>query len=162
MSRRSNRRSADKPRPRGKPAGRHIAMFHTEERTMAKASAFESFFPANALVPPEAVRDYCNRTVNTAAELSRSLMSSFSQNLEGNFDLAARLINCSDPAEAMSAYREWMNARRDAILADSKGLAAQWLKLCDIDMDVIASATRRASEQAQSNVSAMPRAAAGD
>ncbi len=128
---------------------------------MAKASSFESFFPANALVAPEAVREYCDRTVKNAAELSRSLMNSFSQSVEGNFDLAMRLIHCSDPAEAMSAYKEWMNARRDAMLADSKGLAAQWLKLCDIDMDMIASATRRASEQAQSNVSTM-RAAGGD
>ena len=129
---------------------------------MTKPSAFEAFFPTSTLVPPEGVRDYCDRTVKKAAELSRSLMSSFSQTLDGNFELATRLIHCNDPAEAMYAYREWMNARRDAMLADSKGLAAQWLKLCDIDMDMIASATSRASEQAQTNVSAMPRAAAGD
>ncbi len=129
---------------------------------MAKASAFVAFFPANALVPPEAVRDYCDRTVRKAAEFSRSMLSSMTQNVDDSFELATRLIHCNDPSEAMLACREWMNSRRDAILADSKGLAAQWLKLCDIDMDMVASATRRAAEQAQTNVSAMPRAAAGD
>lgn len=129
---------------------------------MAKASAFEAFFPTASLVPPEAVRDYCDRTVKKAAELSRSLLNSMTQSVDGNFDLATRLIHCNDPAEAMSVYRDWMNARRDAFLADSKGLAAQWLKLCDIDMEVVASAARRAADQAQTNVSTMPRAAAGD
>lgn len=129
---------------------------------MAKTSGFDGLFPTNALLPPEAVRDYCDRTVKKAAEFSRSLMNSFSQNVDGNFDLATRLIHCNDPAEAMYAYKEWMNARRDALLADGKGLAAQWLKLCDIEMEIVTSATRRAAEQAQTNVSAMPRAAAGD
>lgn len=129
---------------------------------MAKASSSDAFFPANALVPPEAVREYYDRTFKKAAELSRSLLNSMSQTVDGNFDLATRLIRCTDPAEAMYACQEWMNARRDALLADSKGLTAQWLKLCDIDMDMMASAARRAAEQAQTNVSAMPRAAAGD
>lgn len=126
---------------------------------MAKASAFETFFPTAPLVPPEAVRDYCDRTVKKAAELSRSLLSTMSKNVEGNFDLAARLIQCSDPAEAMTTCNEWLNQRRDAILADSKGLAQQWMKLCDMDMEMVTAVTRRASE---TNVSAMPRAAAGD
>ena len=129
---------------------------------MAKASsAYESLFPAAPLVPPEAVRDYCDRTVKKAAELSRSILTSVSQNVDGNFELATRLIQCTDPAEAMSAWKDWMNARRDALLADSKGLAAQWLKLCDIDMEMMTTAARRATEQA-SNIASMPRAAAGD
>ncbi|HTY69745.1 MAG TPA: hypothetical protein VMH36_24035 [Alphaproteobacteria bacterium] len=128
---------------------------------MAKASAFESMFPTTPLVPPEAIRDYCDRTVKKAAELSRSILSSVSQNVDGNFELATRLIQCTDPNEAMSAWKDWANARRDAILADSKGLAAQWLKLCDIDMEMVTTAARRATEQA-TNVAAMPRAAAGD
>lgn len=129
---------------------------------MAKASAFESFFTATPLVPPEAVRDYCDRTVKKAAELSRALMTTMSKNVDGNFELAARLIHCTDPAEAMSTCNEWMNARRDAIFADSKGLAQQWMKLCDVDMEAFTQAARRASEQVQSNVSSMTRAAAGD
>lgn len=129
---------------------------------MAKASAFESFFSATPLVPPEAVREYCDRTVKKAAELSRSLMTTMSRNVDGNFELAARLIQCSDPAEAMSTCNEWMSQRRDAILADSKGLAQQWMKLCDIDMEAFTQAARRASEQVQSNVATMSRAAAGD
>ena len=128
---------------------------------MAKAQAFESLFPTTSLVPPEAIRDYCDRTVKKAAEFSRSILASVSQNVDGNFELATRLIQCSDPAEAMSAWKDWMNARRDAILADSKGLATQWLKLCDIDMEMMTTAARRATEQA-TNVATMPRAAAGD
>ncbi len=127
---------------------------------MAKASTFDSFFPANSIVAPEAVREYCDQTMKKAAELNRSLLNSVSQAVEGNFDLAARLIRCNDPAEAMWAYKEWLNARRDAMLADSKGLAAQWLKFCDFDLAVVTSAVRQASEQ--TNVSTMPRAAAGD
>lgn len=129
---------------------------------MAKASAFESFFPTTPFVAPEAVRDYCDRTVKKAHELSRSLLSAMTKNVDGNFELAARLIQCTDPAEAMSTCNEWMNARRDAMIADSKGLAQQWMKLCDIDMEAFTQAARRAGEQMQSNVSAMPRAAAGD
>lgn len=129
---------------------------------MAKASAFETFFSATPLVPPEAVRDYCDRSMKKAAELSRSLMTTMSKNVDSNFDLATRLIQCSDPAEAMTTCNEWMNARRDAILADSKGLAQQWMKLCDIDMEAFTQAARRASEQVQSNVASMSRAAAGD
>ena len=129
---------------------------------MAKASAFESMFPTStSLVPPEAIRDYCDRTVKKAAEFSRSILSSVSQNVEGNFELATKLIHCTDPSEAMSVWKDWANARRDAILADSKGLAAQWMKLCDVDMEMMQTAARRATEQA-SNIAAMPRAAAGD
>ena len=127
---------------------------------MAKASAPDPFFPTS-LVPPEAVRDYCDRTVRKAAELSRSILTSMSQNVDGNFELATKLIQCNDPAEAMSVWKDWANARRDALLADSKGLASQWLKLCDIDMELMTTAARRATEQA-SNISTMPRAAAGD
>jgi phasin protein len=127
---------------------------------MAKASAPDSFFPTS-LVPPEAVRDYCDRTVRKAAELSRSILTSMSQNVDGNFDLAAKLIRCNDPSEAMTAWKDWATARRDALLADSKGLASQWLQLCDIDMEMMTTAARRATEHA-TNVSTMPRAAAGD
>ena len=128
---------------------------------MAKAQAFESVFPTSSLVPPEAIRDHCDRTVKKAAELSRSILNSVSQNVDSNFELATRLIQCTDPSEAMSVWKDWASARRDAILADSKGLAAQWLKLCDIDMEMVTTAARRATEQA-TNVAAMPRAAAGD
>jgi hypothetical protein len=129
---------------------------------MAKTSAFESFFPTTPLVAPEAVRDYCDRTVKKAHELSRSLMTTMSKHVDGHFDLAARLIQCSDPAEAMSAYNEWLTAQRDTMIADSKGLAQQWMKLCDVDMEAFTQAARRAGEQMQSNIAAMPRAAAGD
>jgi len=128
---------------------------------MAKASAsFDSFFPTNSVVAPEALRDYCDQTMKKAAELNRSLLNSVSQAVDGNFDLATRLIRCNDPAEAMWAYKEWLSARRDALLADSKGLAAQWMKLCDLDfaLATATSAVRQATEQ--TNVATMPRAAA--
>jgi hypothetical protein len=127
---------------------------------MAKAQAFESFFPTSAIVPPEAIREYCEQTVKKAAELNLSVLNSVSQAVEGNFDLATRLLRCNDPAEAMLAYKEWLTARRDALLADGKGLAAQWLKLCDIDLAMAATVARRASDQAQTNVATM-RAAGG-
>lgn len=127
---------------------------------MAKAAAPDSFFPTS-IVPPEAVRDYCDRTVQKAADFSRSILTSVSQNVEGNFELATKLIRCTDPAEALSAWKDWANARRDALLADSKGLTAQWLKLCDVDMEMMTNVARRATEQA-TNVSPLSRAAAGD
>jgi hypothetical protein len=129
---------------------------------MAKAQAFESLFPTSAIVPPEAIREYCEQTVKKAAELNRSMFNSVSQALEGNFDLATRLIRCNDPAEAMLAYKEWLTARRDALLADGKGLAAQWMKFCDIELAMAANVARRASDQVQTNISTMPRAAAGN
>ena len=128
---------------------------------MAKASPFESFFPTSNLAPPEAVRDHCDRTVKRAAEFSRSLMASMSQSMEGQFELASRLIHCNDPTEALAAWKDWMEARREAMLADSKNLAAQWAKLCEIDMEMMATAARKATEQA-TNISTMPRAAAGE
>jgi len=126
---------------------------------MAKASAFDSLFPANSIVAPEALRDYCDQTVKKAAELNRSLLNSVSQAVEGNFDLATKLIRCNDPAEAMWAYKEWLNARREAVLADGKTLAAQWMKLCDFDL-ALATATSVVRQAEQTNVSTMPRAAA--
>jgi len=129
---------------------------------MAKAQSFESFMPANAIVPPEAIREYCEQTVKKTAELQRSVLNSVSQVLEGNFELASKLVRCTDPAEAITIYKDWLTARRDAMLADGKGLAAQWLKLCDVDLSLAATAAKRATEQAQSNISTMQRAAAGD
>src|SRR5258708_26633428 len=92
---------------------------------MGKAQAFESFFPTSAIVPPEAIREYCEQTVKKAAELNLSVINSVSQAIEGNFDLATRLIRCNDPAEARLAYKDWLNARPDALLPAANGLSAQ-------------------------------------
>lgn len=129
---------------------------------MAKAPSFESFFPANAIVPPEAIRDYCEQTVKKAAELNRTVLNSVSQMIEGNFDLANRLLRCNDPSEAISIYKDWLEVRRDAMLAEGKGLTEQWLKLCNLDLSIAATAAKRATEQAQTNIANLQRAAAGD
>jgi hypothetical protein len=129
---------------------------------MAKAPAFESFFPVNTIVPPEAIREYCEQTVQKAAELNRSVLNSVSQVIEGNFELASRLVRCTDPSEAITIYKDWLTARRDAMLSEGKGLAAQWLKLCDVDLTIAATAAKRATEQAQSNIANLQRAAGGN
>jgi uncharacterized protein HemY len=125
---------------------------------MPKAPNFESLLPLNGLAP-EAVRDYCDQAIRTAAELNRTVLNSVSQAVEGNFELASKLIRCNDPAEAMQTYKDWLSARRDAILSDGKGIAAQWMKLYDVDMTPVVAAARRATDQA-ANVAPMPRAAA--
>lgn len=125
---------------------------------MAKAPAFDPTSAMTGLVPPEAIRDYCDQTVKKAAELSRTLINSVSQAVNGSFDLSGKLIRCNDPAEVMSVYKDWLTERRDAMLADGKDLASQWLKLCEIDLALVTSAARRASEP--TNVAPMSRAAA--
>ena len=83
---------------------------------------------------PEAIAESCSRVVQQMESINRAWLGSVQRAHESGWDLAGRLARCSDPMEANGLCTEWLNERRDAMLADSKSLFEQWLKLYEPEL----------------------------
>lgn len=78
---------------------------------------------------PEAIAETCNRLVRQIDEINRAWLGSLQQANRASWDLAGRLVRCSDPMEANRLCTDWLNERRDALLADGQILSDLWLRL---------------------------------
>jgi hypothetical protein len=121
-----------------------------------------SLIPA---IKPEAVMETYGKLVEQMRELNQNWMNSVQQMVDSNWALASQLTKCSDPAEATNVYKEWLNERRDALLADGKQLSSLCFKVYQNDVAPLVAAvtpgTINGSGSSAGNVSAM-RSAVGD
>lgn len=123
-----------------------------QEETMKAAMAgFEALQPQQFIAAAE-------KAATQVQDLNRAWMSVMQRTVDSNLDLVMALGRSTGPSEAMKAYRQWMDERRDALMTDGRDMAAMMLKFYSLDMMPIG-AVREAGETA--NVSPM-RAAAGD
>lgn len=90
-------------------------------------------FPMIEALQPEVLTESCNRLLKHAEEINRAWVGSLQQASDSGWTLAGRLARCSDPMEASRLYSEWLNERRDALLADGKRLTEMWLKAYESD-----------------------------
>jgi hypothetical protein len=77
----------------------------------------------------EAIAETCNRLVRQIDEINRAWLGSLQQANRASWDLAGRLMRCSDPMEANRLCTDWLNERRDALLTDGQLLSDLWLRL---------------------------------
>jgi hypothetical protein len=120
-----------------------------------------SLIPA---IKPEAVLESYGKLVEQMKELNLGWMNSVHQMVDSSWDLAAQLTKCGDPAEAGNVYKDWLNERRDALLADGKLLSSLCFKVYQNDVAPFVAAVTPAPVNGTSgrNVSAMRSAAAGE
>jgi hypothetical protein len=121
------------------------------------------FMPA---IKPEAVIESYGKLVDQMKELNLNWMNSVHQMVDSSWDLASQLTKCGDSAEATNVYKDWLNERRDALLADGRHLSSLCFKVYQNDVAPLVSAvtpsTFNGSGTSAGNVSAMRSAAAGD
>jgi len=123
-----------------------------QEETLNRMTAgFEALQPQQFMAAAE-------KAAVQMQDLSRAWMSAMQRTVDSNLDLCMALGRSTGPSEAMKAYRQWMDERRDAMMTEGRDMAAMMFKLYSLDMMPI-NAAREAAEAA--NVSPM-RAAAGD
>jgi hypothetical protein len=115
---------------------------------MAAMTGLEAFQPQQMMACAE-------KAASQMQDLSRAWMGVLQRTVDSNLDLCMALGRSSGPSEAMKAYRQWMEERRDAMMTDGRDMAAMMFKLYSIEMPA---AYREASSD---NVAPM-RAAAGD
>ena len=114
---------------------------------MAAMTGLESFQPQQVMACAE-------KAATQMQDISRAWMSVLQRTVDSNLELCMALGRSSGPSDAMKAYRQWMEERRDAMMTDGRDMAAMMLKLYSLD---IPAATRETTD----NVAPM-RAAAGD
>jgi hypothetical protein len=125
-----------------------------QEETMTRMAAMAGF---DAMQPQQFIAA-AEKAAIQVQDLSRAWMSVMQRTVDSNLDLCMALGRSSGPSEAMKAYRQWMDERRDAMMTDGRDMAAMMLKLYSLDMTSIM-ARDTATESA--NVAPM-RSAAGD
>jgi hypothetical protein len=136
------------------------------EGTMPKSAHDDALSRSAGLLPgfeamqPQAVFAAYEKAAVQAQDLSRMWMSSMQRSVDSSWDLCMALGRTGNPSDAMQMYRQWMNERRDAMIADGRDMAQMMFKLCQVDMGPITGGRETASEPA--NVSPMRSAAAGD
>lgn len=114
---------------------------------MAAVTGMEIFQPQQVMACAE-------KAATQMQDISRAWMSVLQRTVDSNLELCMALGRSSGPSDAMKAYRQWMEERRDAMMTDGRDMAAMMLKLCSPD---IPAGTRETAD----NVAPM-RAAAGD
>jgi hypothetical protein len=132
--------------------------------TMAKTPQDEAMNRMAALagldvLQPQQMMAAAEKAATQMQDVSRAWMSVLQRTVDSNLDLCMALGRSSGPSEAMKAYRQWMEERRDAMMTDGRDMAAMMFKLYSLDMMPVSAARDTATEAA--NVSPM-RAAAGD
>ena len=110
---------------------------------MAKSSSSHTngatTLPLDAL-QPEAIRAACGQSVQQLRDMSEAWLASLRRAMDAGWDLAANLPACTEPAEAMRLYSEWLRMRCDAMAVEGKAFSEQWLKLCRVDPSLMSSA----------------------
>lgn len=107
--------------------------------------------PAMDMLQPQAVLEACSKVTAQMEDLSRTMMGSVQRGVDSAWDLTAQLARSTNPNDATRLYREWLDERREAFLADGKQISTMWLKLCDV--------RPMAAATSPSPVSGMPRSA---
>jgi hypothetical protein len=126
-----------------------------QEEAMSRMAAMTGF---DAMQPQQFIAA-AEKAAIQVQDLSRAWMSVMQRTVDSNLDLCMALGRSSGPSEAMKAYRQWMDERRDAMMTDGRDMAAMVFKLYSLDMMPIV-ARETATESA--NVAPMRSAAAGD
>ena len=116
--------------------------------------------PGFDAMQPQVIFAAYEKAAVQAQDLSRMWMTSMQRSVDSSWDLCMALGRSGNPGDAMQMYRQWMNERRDAMIADGRDMAQMMFKLCQVDMGPILGGRETGSETA--NVSPMRSAAAGD
>lgn len=84
-------------------------------------------------------------------DLGRTVIGSMQRSTDSAWDLTAQLARSDNPGEAARLYRQWLDERRDAFLAEGRQISALWFRLCDLRSNV--------ATGSGTPMSSMPRAA---
>ncbi len=98
------------------------------------------------LMDPEMARQACNRMMSQIKDMNQICYGSMNRSVEAGWDLAARLTQCADPYEAAMMMRNFMNERRDAMLADGRNMSILMLKMSQSEVETMKNAASRASD----------------
>jgi hypothetical protein len=88
--------------------------------------------PAMELLQPQAILDSCGKVSAQIEDLSRTMMGSMQRNVDAAWELTAQLARSGSATDATRLYREWLDERRDAFIADGKQISNMWFKLCEV------------------------------
>jgi hypothetical protein len=119
-----------------------------------------AMLPGLEAMQPQQIFAAYEKAAVQAQDLSRMWMTSMQRTVDSSWDLCMALGRTGNPGDAMQTYRQWMNERRDAMIADGRDMAQMMFKLYQIDMGPMLGGRDATSESA--NVSPMRSAAAGD
>jgi len=76
----------------------------------------------------EATRQFQSDVAKTFEEMSRKVMSRATAELKLGLDLSQKLSACRSPADALSAYQEWLTADTEGRSEDARQLLANYQK----------------------------------
>jgi hypothetical protein len=99
-----------------------------------------------AVMDPEMARQACNRMMSQIKDMNQICYGSMNRSVEAGWDLATRLAQSADPYDAAIMMRNFMNERRDAILADARNMSSLMLKMSQSESEMMKNAASRASD----------------
>lgn len=79
----------------------------------------------------QAMMESCGNMTAKMEDLGRTMIGSMQRTVDSTWDLTAQLARSDSPGEAARLYRQWLDERRDAFLAEGRQVSALWFGLCD-------------------------------